>query len=41
MLGERKKGKQFTTTPNKKGHYTKDVYFGKDESRLFEVNNAK
>ncbi|KAJ3103933.1 hypothetical protein HDU97_009745 [Phlyctochytrium planicorne] len=37
FLANRVKGKQFLTTPPKKGHNTRDAYFDKDFIRLFEV----
>ncbi|KAI9347004.1 hypothetical protein BDR26DRAFT_907845 [Obelidium mucronatum] len=36
-LLSRVKGKQFQTSPNKRGHDTRDVYFDKQFIRLFEV----
>jgi hypothetical protein len=30
-------GKQFTTTPLKRGHNTKDIYFDKEFNRIFEA----
>jgi hypothetical protein len=36
ILVNRAKGKQFQTTPPKKGHDTKDGYFDKEFIRLFE-----
>jgi hypothetical protein len=36
-LVNRIKGKQFLTTPTKKGHTNKDSFFEKEFSRIFEV----
>ncbi|KAJ3220280.1 DNA-directed DNA polymerase gamma mip1 [Dinochytrium kinnereticum] len=36
FLANRAKGKQFLTTPPKKGHNTRDAFFDKDFIRLFE-----
>ncbi|KAI8855174.1 DNA polymerase family A-domain-containing protein [Chytridium lagenaria] len=37
FLANRAKGKQFLTTPPRRGHDTRDVYFDKDFIRLFEA----